>query len=111
MMHLNKTKCGICGNSISAAGSLKTHIKTVHQGIKTHKCELCDKSFGIPGNLKKHINNVHEGLGGFLMGQEWRTLFPARVEVKISPTRGAASSGGNFYLHECRKMSPPRVPH
>ena len=37
--------CESCEKSFSGAGSLKTHIHTIHEGHKDHKCESCGKSY------------------------------------------------------------------
>ena len=54
-------KYQICGKSFSKSGSLKYHIKTIHEGQRDHKCDSCGKSFATSGNLKKHIKTLHEG--------------------------------------------------
>ena len=60
------TICGIAfGNpnkTFCQLSNLKTHIKSVHEGLKNHKCDLCDKKFGHSSVLKKHIKGIHEGL-------------------------------------------------
>ena len=41
---------------------LKTHVKTVHEGLKEHQCDFCDSAFGQSSHLKNHIKRVHQGL-------------------------------------------------
>ena len=58
-------QCPHCPKSLSTAGNLKTHIKTVHLGLKPYKCDYCDKSFSQKGNLDQHISDVHLKLKPF----------------------------------------------
>ena len=32
-------KCEFCKKNFSQNGSVKRHVKTVHENVKTHKCE------------------------------------------------------------------------
>ena len=57
---MKKHKCKDCGKTFAQAGSLKTHIAMVHEGIKDHLCEKCSKPFASAGDLKRHIKDVHE---------------------------------------------------
>ena len=43
------------------AGSLYTHIKGAHEGLKYH-CNDCDYEATQRGTLTTHIKAVHEGL-------------------------------------------------
>ena len=54
------TQCKKCDKSFSKRSSLKVHIKTVHDKVKSYKCNSCSKAFGQKHNLKVHINTVHE---------------------------------------------------
>ena len=54
--------CDQCGKTFSSGKYLKTHIKTVHEGIKDKKCHLCDKVYGFAGDLFMHIKKVHDGV-------------------------------------------------
>ena len=74
-------KCGLCGKSFkirenlethiyfvhtfTQAGSLKAHVKSVHEDVKDQKCNHCGKCFSTKSNLKTHINNVHERVKEF----------------------------------------------
>ena len=51
--------CPDCNKQFTTAGNLKTHQKTVHEGIKDHHCELCDKWFGQWSHLKQHKIRHH----------------------------------------------------
>ena len=42
-------------------GSLKHHIKTVHEGIREHECKICGKAFGKKAALRIHDETVHLG--------------------------------------------------
>ena len=53
--------CKYCGKIFNKTSNFKSHVKTVHEGVKEHKCETCGKLFGQLSNLKTHIKNVHEG--------------------------------------------------
>jgi hypothetical protein len=43
-------------------GSLETHSKAVHLGIKDFKCDICDKAFSFKCSLNMHVNYVHKKL-------------------------------------------------
>ena len=53
-------KCDHCGKCFSQSGSLKLHIKAIHEGQRDHKCQHCEQSFAQSGNLSRHIRAVHE---------------------------------------------------
>ena len=42
-------------------GSLKRHIKSVHEGIKPFMCNICGYKSALKSGLKRHITSVHEG--------------------------------------------------
>ena len=48
-------------------GSLRRHIKNVHEGIKNKNkiCEECGKGFSTNYWLKIHVDGVHKGLKPF----------------------------------------------
>ena len=56
-------ECNHCGKSFSQAGSLKLHVKAVHEGVhegvKDHVCNHCDKSFARKDRLNSHVKAVH----------------------------------------------------
>ena len=57
--------CHICGTTLSNMGSLRAHIKAVHQKVKNAKCHICGKEFFLRHLMLKHIENVHEGQRNF----------------------------------------------
>jgi len=46
-------QCEICAKYFPK-GHLKTHIKMVHEGMKTHECKTCQKSFKTNKMLQAH---------------------------------------------------------
>ena len=54
--------CSHCDKGFSEAGTLKKHVKAVHEGVRNHVCNHCEKSFSQAGHLKIHIKAVHEGV-------------------------------------------------
>ena len=64
--HLRKREvtCPTCDKTISEKGSLKRHIRQVHEGekeIKKGKCHICNKKFSKLKTMKEHVTMVHEG--------------------------------------------------
>ena len=51
--------CGYCGKTYVTRGSLKLHLKSLHQKIR-HKCKTCKKSYSTRSYLTKHIKIYHE---------------------------------------------------
>ena len=49
-----------CDAAFTAAGSLKSHERTVHEQRRDHACSQCDAAFGQAGNLRKHVRTVHK---------------------------------------------------
>ena len=43
----------------TAAGNLKRHIKSIHDGHKDQNCDICSKSFSTKPQLTKHIKGAH----------------------------------------------------
>ena len=52
--------CGVagCGKSYTAAGSLKNHRKSFHEGV-IHECPECGERFKQKGHMKRHYKTVH----------------------------------------------------
>ena len=48
--------CEFCQKSFSQVGSLKTHIKMIHDGHKDQNCDICCKRF----STKKSTNKTHQ---------------------------------------------------
>ena len=70
---LNKDKsigqnyiCSLCGKSFTQAGTLRQHVKSIHEGIKKVRkkvvCDTCGKEFSGLYELKNHVKFVHEGV-------------------------------------------------
>ena len=53
-------QCEICCKTFSQMGSLKMHIKTVHEKKKTFKCDNCDYSCSHTNSMTRHVESVHE---------------------------------------------------
>ena len=63
-IHEKKFACKFCDKSYTQSHSLKTHIKTVHEGTKQqkkYKCQhpFCKEAFTQAHSLKNHIKRVH----------------------------------------------------
>ena len=56
-----KYPCNLCDYQATTQGSLQTHIKSVHEGIK-YACNQCDYQAKRQDNLQRHIQSVHEGI-------------------------------------------------
>jgi len=50
----------ICQKPFSQSHHLKTHIRSVHEGVRKHKCDYSEKKFSQSSNLKTHIKRVHK---------------------------------------------------
>ena len=46
--------CPICSKGFSVKGSVKEHIKTVHQKLRNFGCKYCGKTFGHKCNQIRH---------------------------------------------------------
>ena len=60
------TVCDICGKDLKRFPDLKTHIKSMHGGVKDIQCEECGRYFNTKSNMKKHKENVHLQLKKFV---------------------------------------------
>ena len=56
---LKSISCKSCDKKFAHPNSLKTHIKTIHEGI-IFKCDSCEKSYSLKQSLKIHKESVHE---------------------------------------------------
>ena len=54
-------RCSICDSTFTEKYTLKRHILSRHEKIKSNKCTSCESSFSTKRNLKQHIELVHEG--------------------------------------------------
>ena len=53
--------CPICKKGFRKAEFIPLHIAAVHDGLKNFKCDQCDKSFKYPGTLRGHMKTIHQG--------------------------------------------------
>ena len=53
--------CGQCDYIAIFAGSLKTHIESIHEGVQ-YSCRQCDYKATFAGALKRHVESIHEGV-------------------------------------------------
>ena len=49
-----------CDAAFTAAGSLKKHVRTVHEQRRDHACSQCDAAFGKASHLGVHVRTVHK---------------------------------------------------
>ena len=52
-------RCKVCSKILKRT-SIKTHMETVHEGVRRYFCELCGKSYTSITNLKDHKMTQHE---------------------------------------------------
>lgn len=50
----NRVDCEECGSTFANAGSLRCHVKAVHEGVKEWKCEYCNYRVAHRSNLRTH---------------------------------------------------------
>lgn len=54
-------QCNRCGSNFQRIGHLKTHVDTVHSGMRPHFCPHgCGKIYGHRSSLNRHIRSSHE---------------------------------------------------
>ena len=61
-VHLNCPNqiCSVCNKIFDRLGTLKEHMRTIHQGENPYQCDKCEKTFKTPGGLRIHYINYHE---------------------------------------------------
>ena len=61
-VHIDKkNKCVLCQKTYYNGGTLKNHIRSVHEGVK-YPCYQCDYQASEQGTLSRHIEGKHEGV-------------------------------------------------
>ena len=58
-IHEDKKSCPSCKYSCLEPKDLRQHIVSVHQVKKSYKCLICEAIFTANGSLKKHIKSIH----------------------------------------------------
>ena len=58
-------KCDLCDRIFSTKGSLKMHIKSVHDKIKDICCSDCDMKFLTNAHLQRHKSSVHDKIKNY----------------------------------------------
>merc|ERR1712133_178456 len=53
--------CNQCGKQYNQNNHLKTHIQSVHEGVK-YSCNHCEQQFTRKNSLNVHVKSVHEGV-------------------------------------------------
>ena len=53
--------CEHCSKKFNSSTILRTHVKSIHEGIR-HSCPHCGDKFKQGGTLSNHIKVVHEGI-------------------------------------------------
>ena len=53
--------CPECGKSFTQKGNMKTHYKSIHEGMK-YPCRQCEFLTIYPSNLRTHVKSVHGGV-------------------------------------------------
>ena len=56
-----EVSCNQCDYNVTTKGSLLTHIKSIHEGVK-FPCDQCDYKATIRGHLLRHMKSIHEGI-------------------------------------------------
>ena len=53
--------CNVCNRIFGSQKQLTLHLKNYHQeGERKYKCESCEKFFTTTGSMKNHIKILHE---------------------------------------------------
>ena len=55
-------KCDLCYQRFSIEKNLTLHVMAIHQNLKAYKCELCDYASKFKGSVKEHVRKVHDGV-------------------------------------------------
>ena len=58
-------QCHLCSYISVQSGSLKIHIKAVHDKVRDFKCQICSYSSAQKAMLERHIKTVHDKVRDF----------------------------------------------
>ena len=53
-----KYACNKCDHQATTKGALKSHLKSIHEGVK-YNCKECNHEFSQKGTLRSHMKKVH----------------------------------------------------
>ena len=53
-------KCEFCGKLLGRSGSLKNHIRAVHEKVKNFSCNKCDYKAFKKDKFKQHLRKIHD---------------------------------------------------
>ena len=53
--------CPHCAAAFGRAGTLTTHVRTVHEKRRDHACPHCIAVFGHASHLTRHVRTQHPG--------------------------------------------------
>ena len=56
-----KFYCPLCKEEFTQKYGLDHHVRRFHYGVKPFSCKICDKSFSEHSRINRHIRTVHEG--------------------------------------------------
>ena len=76
-------QCNVCNGTFLLKTGLKTHILSVHEGVKPFKCEICGLCVSQKGALNKHISVVHDGIKPTRPKPERKERFECNICNKI----------------------------
>nr|CAD7432076.1 unnamed protein product [Timema monikensis] len=103
-------ECQHCGKRLGQFGTLKRHIRVVHEGIKDFVCELCQRSFTAKVSLTNH-KRIHTGEKPFLCelcGKGFRTPQQMHLHERIHTNERPHSCP---YCEKCFRRRPHLLVH
>ena len=57
--HMDCEQCGKKFEGPNAAGMLRCHIRSVHEGVRNYVCSTCGKAFFNNNDMVRHVDSVH----------------------------------------------------